>query len=102
MFGTGVPQGWLGSLSKSNLTQVRREWKRRQETKMSALATEDRLHRSWDRSLTDAPASRLVRIDVTTREILDLTPNYPTWFEPRGRVNFDVAPDVRHVVLGSA
>jgi dipeptidyl aminopeptidase/acylaminoacyl peptidase len=99
VFGTGVPQGWVGSLSRSNLAQLRRDWQRRQETEMSALATEDRLHRSWDRSLTDAPASRLVRIDVTTREILDLTPNYPTWFEPRGRVNFDVAPDGRHVVF---
>lgn len=97
--GTSVIPELAGSLGKTNLAAMTKEVKRRKDSKMTAKVTEDRQYRFFDKYLTDAPASRLLRVHATTKEIKDLTPGQDRWFQPDGAVSFELSPDGRHLVL---
>lgn len=88
-----------GGLGETERAAMKKELKRRQEAKMTARVTEDRQYRYFDKYLTDGFASRLLRINVATREVKDLTPGYDRWFQADGEFVFDVAPDGRHVLM---
>lgn len=98
--GTTVIPELAGGFAKTNLAAMAREVKRRKDSKMTAKVTEHRQFRFWDKYLTDNLASRLLRVNVATREILDLTPGYDRWFQTDGGVQFDVSRDGTQVVLG--
>lgn len=97
--GTGVIPELAGSLGKTNLAAMTKEVKRRKDSKMTAKATEDRQYRFFDKYLTDAPASRLLRVHLATRAVKDLTPGHDRWFQPDGGVSYELSPDGRHLVL---
>jgi dipeptidyl aminopeptidase/acylaminoacyl peptidase len=78
---------------------MKKEIKRRKDSKMTARVTENRQYRFFDRWLTDNLANRLLRVDVTTREIKDLTPASDRLFSPSGEVDFDVSPDGKQIAL---
>lgn len=88
-----------GDFSPAHLAAMSKEVKRRKDSKMTAKVTEDRLYRHFDKYLTDQLASRLLRVNVSTREIKDLTPGHDRWFQADGEANFEVAPDGSQVVL---
>jgi len=99
VFGTSVIPELAGDLSKTNLAAIKKEAKRRKDSKVTAKVTEDRQYRYFDKYLTEKLASRLVRVNVTTKEIKDLTPGYDRWFQSDGEVSFDIAPDGSQLVL---
>ena len=99
VFATQVIPELAGSLAKADLAAMKKEAKRRKDSKMTAYASEYRQYRYFDRNLTDNLANRLVRIDVASKALTDLTPKYDRLFAPSGEVRFDIAPDGRHVVV---
>ena len=99
VFATQVIPELAGGLAKADLAAMKKEAKRRKDSKMTAYASEYRQYRWFDRNLTDNLANRLLRIDVASKALTDLTPKYDRLFQPSGEVRFDIAPDGRHVAL---
>lgn len=99
VFGTQVIPELAGTLDAQAIAAMRAAAARRKASKMTAIATEVQQYRWFDRNLTDNLASRLVRIGVVDRVLVDLTPGYPRLFKHSGDVHYDVAPDGRHVAL---
>lgn len=114
-YGVGAPQ-WLpdgsgllvatrvipelaGTLAPTDLAALRKEQKRRQESKVSAKATESRVFRYWDSWVTEELAGRLVRFDLATRAVRDLTPGFKYPFSVSGDFSFTVSPDGRHAAV---
>ncbi len=95
---TVIPE-LAGSWSKSDLAAIKQEIKRRKDSKMTAKVTEDRQYRYWDHWLTDRLASRLLRVNLTTKECTDLTPKWDRLFQNSGDVNYDLSPDGKQVAL---
>src|SRR5262249_50998459 len=89
-----------GKLEKADLAAMRKEIKRRKESKMTARATENRQYRFWDRNLTDNLAHRLVIVNLETKALVDLTPRWDRLFTMTSEtVSFDISPDGRYVAV---
>ena len=91
-----------GKLDKIDVATMRKEVKRRKESKMTARVTENRRYRFWDQNLTDNLAHRLVLVNVETKSLTDLTPKWDRLFGFRmtGEVSFfEVAPDGRDIAV---
>ena len=99
VFATQVIPELAGSFAKSDLAAMKKEAKRRKDSKMTAYASEYRQYRYFDKNLTDNLANRLLKIDVASKALVDLTPKYDRLFAPSGEVRFDIAPDGRHVAV---
>ncbi len=99
VFATQVIPELAGRFAKADLAAMKKEAKRRKDSKMTAYTSEYRQYRWFDRNLTDNLANRLLTIDVASKALTDLTPQYDRLFAPSGEVRFDVAPDGRHVAL---
>ena len=95
---TVIPE-LAGSLGKGDLAAMKKEIKRRKDSKVTARVTENRQYRFFDHYLTDNLASRLLRVNLQTREIKDLTPQAAQLFQNSGDVNYDIAPDGKSVAL---
>ncbi len=95
---TVIPE-LAGSLAQADLAAMKKEIKRRADSKMTAKVTEDRQYRYFDHWLTDNLASRLVLVNVTTKEFKDLTPKWKVLFQTSGDVNYDISPDGKLVAL---
>ncbi len=99
VFATQVIPELAGSFAKTDLAAMKKEAKRRKDSKMTAYATEYRQYRYFDKNLTDNLANRLLKIDVASKALADLTPKYDRLFAHSGDVRFDIAPDGRHIAL---
>ncbi len=99
VFATQVIPQLAGSFAKADLTAMKKEIKRRKDAKMTAYVTEYRQYRWFDKNLTDNLANRLLKIDVASKTLTDLTPKYDRLFSPAGEARFEIAPDGRHVAL---
>ena len=99
VFATQVIPELAGSFAKGDLAAMKKEAKRRKDSKMTAYVSEYRQYRWFDRNLTDNLANRLLKIDVGSKALTDLTPKYDRLFFSSGEVRFDVAPDGRHLAL---
>ena len=97
--GTTVIPEFAGEMTKEQLRLMKKEIKRRKDSKVSAKATENRQYRFFDHWLTDNLASRLLLVDVTTKEFKDLTPASAQLFSNGGGVSFDIAHDGRQIAL---
>jgi dipeptidyl aminopeptidase/acylaminoacyl peptidase len=99
VFSTEVIANLAGKLTTKDLAAMRKESKRRRESKMTGLATENRQYRYFDRNLFDNPANRLVSVDVDTRALTDLTPGWDRLFSGTGDSSYDIAPDGKSIAL---
>ena len=97
---TVIPE-LAGALAKADLAAMRKEVKRRKDSKMTAKVTEDRQYRYFDHWLTDNLASRLVLVNTATKEFKDLTPKWTRLFQTSGDVNYDLSPDGTQVALAA-
>ncbi|MDB6114376.1 MAG: ptpA 4 [Lacunisphaera sp.] len=95
---TVIPE-LAGTLAKTDLAAMKKEIKRRKDSKMTARVTENRQYRYFDHYLTDNLANRLVLFDVTTKETKDLTPKWDRLFTTSGDVTYDLSPDGTSVAL---
>jgi dipeptidyl aminopeptidase/acylaminoacyl peptidase len=98
---TSVIPELAGKLAKEDLAAMRKEIKRRKDTKMTAKVTEDRQYRYFDHWLTDNLASRLVCVNTVTKAFTDLTPKWTRLFQNSGDVNYDLSPDGKLVALAA-
>ncbi|MBL0027819.1 MAG: S9 family peptidase [Rhodanobacteraceae bacterium] len=99
VFATQAIPELAGTFAKADLAAMKKEAKRRKDSKMTAYATEYRQYRFFDKNLTDNLANRLLKIDVGSKVLTDLTPKYDRLFLHSGELHFDVSPDGRHVAL---
>ena len=99
VFGMKVVPELAGELDKGNLAAMSKDVARRKASKMTGYATEVQQYRWFDKNLTDNLANRLVRYDLASKALTDLTPGYPRLFMPSGEVKFDIAPDGRQIAL---
>jgi dipeptidyl aminopeptidase/acylaminoacyl peptidase len=97
--GTTVIPDLAGTLSKKDIAAMKKESKRRKDSKMTARATEYRLYRYFDHYLTDKLASRLLRVDVAKKEAVDLTPGFDRLFGVDGELRYEVSPDGSQVAV---
>ncbi|MCL4811485.1 MAG: S9 family peptidase [Vicinamibacteraceae bacterium] len=88
-----------GTLSKDDRAAIRKEIKRRRESKMTARVTEHRQYRYFDRYLTDSAAQRLLHVTLETGAVRDLTPAWDRPFTVSGEVDYDLSPDGRWITL---
>ncbi len=93
VFATRVFPALAGQLAKDDLAAMRKEAKRLKDSKMTAKVTEDRVYRFWDAWLTDGHAHRLVRVDLETKALTDLTPGWDRLFSLDGTASFEVSDD---------
>jgi dipeptidyl aminopeptidase/acylaminoacyl peptidase len=96
---TQVIPSLAGKLQKSDLAAMKKEAKRRKDSKMTAYATELRQYRYFDKNLTDGLADRLLKVNVGTKAVQDLLPGHDRPFDTNGEARFSVAPDGRHVAI---
>ena len=95
---TVIPE-LAGAMTKADLTAMKKEVKRRRDSKITAKATEDRQYRYFDHYLTDNLAGRLLLVNGETKEFKDLTPTSRQLFSNSGDVAYDIAPDGRSIAL---
>ncbi|MBA4136433.1 MAG: hypothetical protein C0518_03855 [Opitutus sp.] len=96
---TVIPE-LAGKMGADDLAAMKKEIKRRKDSKMTAKVTEDRQYRYFDQWLTDNLAHRLLLVDVAAKSFKDLTPEQKELFQTSGSVNYDIAPDGKTIVLG--
>lgn len=96
---TTVIPDLAGALTKADLAAMKKEIKRRKDSKMTAKVTENRQFRYFDHYITDSAANRLLVVTLATKEFKDLTPKWDRRFTVSGEVNYDLAPDGKWVAL---
>lgn len=89
----------VGKWAKADLDAMKKEIKRRKDSKMTAKVTENRQYRFWDAWLTDNLASRLLVVDAAAKTFRDLTPTRDYLFSNSGDAAFDIAPDGKSIAL---
>lgn len=99
VFATQVIPALAGAMGKDELAAMKKEAKRRKDSKMTAYVTEFRQYRFFDKNLTDNLANRLLKVDVKTKALTDLTPGFDRLFMPSGEVRFDIAPQGKTLAL---
>ena len=99
VFATAAIPEFIGKWEKGDLAAMKKEFKRRKDSKMTAKVTENRQYRYFDKYLTDNLVHRLLRVDLETKALTDLTPGADRLFLNSGEVHFDVAPDGKTIAL---
>lgn len=89
----------VGKWDKTDVAAMKKEIKRRKDSKMTAKVTENRQYRFFDAWLTDNLASRLLVVDVAAKTFRDLTPQRDYLFSNGGDVPFDIAPDGKAIAI---
>jgi dipeptidyl aminopeptidase/acylaminoacyl peptidase len=97
--GTSVIPELAGALAKNDIAAMKKEAKRRKDSKMTAKVTENRQYRYFDRYLTDNLASRLLRVNVAGKEAIDLTPGFDRLFRADGEWSYELSPDGSQIAV---
>ncbi len=95
---TAIPE-LAGKWAKEDLAAMKKEFKRRKDSKMTAKVTENRQYRYFDHYITDVVAHRLLRVDLATKALTDLTPSVDRLFLNSGEFHYDVSPDGKMIAL---
>lgn len=80
---------------------MKQELKRRKESKVSAKVSESGLLRFFDTWQMDDHASRLMMVDLDSREVTPLTPRWTRRFRFNDEVDYDVSPDGKWLVVSA-
>jgi dipeptidyl aminopeptidase/acylaminoacyl peptidase len=99
VFATAAIPELIGKWTKEDRDAMKKEFKRRKDSKMTAKVTENRQYRHFDKWLTDNNVHRLLRIDLETKALTDLTPTVDRLFLSSGEVHFDISPDGKTIAL---
>ena len=84
---------------RGDLDSLKAEMKRRKDSKVSAIASEDRVFRYWDHYIEDGYVQHLYRYDLATEKVTDLTPEWYRLFHYTGGVDYDIAPDGKEIAV---
>lgn len=96
---TSVIPELTGTLAKADLAAMKKEIKRRKDSKMTAKVTENRQYRYFDHYIVDSAAHRLLTVTLATKETKDLIPKWDRLFTVSGEVSYDLSPDGKWIVL---
>jgi dipeptidyl aminopeptidase/acylaminoacyl peptidase len=101
-FPDGNRIAFLSSVLKDHLTleATKARIEERDKGPVKAHVTEDRVYRFWDTWLDTGEVPHLFVLDLTTRAIVDLTPDSKRWWDwndPEGQ--YDIAPDGSEVAF---
>ena len=88
-----------GKWAADDLAAMKKEIKRRRDSKMTAKVTEGRTYRYFDHWLTDQLSSHLLQLDLESKSLKDLMPQSQDQFGFSGEFDFDISPDGRLVAL---
>jgi dipeptidyl aminopeptidase/acylaminoacyl peptidase len=82
------------------LDETAKEAKRRADSKVKAHSTEQRFYRFWDRWVCEDPWTHFFRVDLTSREVTDLTPGMTRFIALMDNPgSWDIAPDGREIAF---
>ena len=95
---TVIPE-LAGQLAQEDLAAMKKEIKRRKDSKMTAKVTENRQYRYFDHYITDSAANRLLVFALATKGLKDLTPKWDRLYTVSGEVNYDLSPDGKWIAL---
>ena len=95
---TVIPE-LAGKLAKEDLAAMKKEIKRRKDSKMTAKVTENRQYRYFDHYITDSAANRLLVFTLATKELRDLTPKRDRPYTVSGEVSYELSPDGKWIAL---
>jgi dipeptidyl aminopeptidase/acylaminoacyl peptidase len=98
---TRVISELAGKWTDSDREATRKEAAKRRDSKMTAKVSEHRVYRFWDAWLTDDLAHRLLKVDLATRSVTDLTPGWDRLFAFDGSADFEISPDGRWVAFAA-
>ena len=84
---------------KADLDAMKKEFKRRKDSKITAKVTENRQYRYFDKYITDIVANRLVRVDLASKALTDLTPSVDRLFLNSGEIHYDISPDGKTIAI---
>ena len=99
IIGTNSIPTLKGKWSADDIAAMKKEMKRRLNSKMTAKVTEDRTYRYFDRWLTDQLSSHLLQFDLDTKSLKDLTPLSQDQFNVANTFDFHISPDGAYVAL---
>ncbi len=85
----------------NNLDSMKKVIEQKKKSKVTAKVSEDRLIRYWDRWLTDGNYPRLFMIDLETKKIIDLLPNWKNYFDLMEGADFDISPDGKEIAFAA-
>lgn len=83
----------------TNLDSMKKVIDQRKKSKITAKVSEDRLIRYWDRWLTDGYFPRLFAVDLETKKIVDLLPNWKNYFDLMEGADYDISPDGKEIAF---
>jgi len=77
-----------------NFDKLDKKLKDKKESKVSAIVTEDRLYKYWDKWLTDSLYPRIFAIDINNNDsIIDLMPGSARFLGLMGSSEYNISPD---------
>src|SRR5882724_8953078 len=85
----------------SDREAMKKELKKKKDSKVTALATENAVFRYFDSWQTDGQATHLVMVDLVTEKTTDLTPRWERRFRFNDEVQYDVSPDGKWIALSA-
>ncbi len=79
---------------------LKKEIKKKKDSKVSAKVTENRFYRYWDNFLTEDYVTHLFRVEVSTGKIENMTPGLDKITSADGgSIDYDISPDGTLVIL---
>lgn len=96
VFAATITPGYGGDFEK--LSEIRQQ---REDSKVTAKVTENRIYRHWDRWLTDGDYPRLFRVDLEDGKVTDLMPGSKRFFAMMGGPEYDISPDGKWIAVSA-
>jgi len=103
-FPDGKRIAFLAQVYKDALTldAARERRDAHEKDKVKAYVTEDCISRYWDGWITDGRTYHVFSVDLATRAVVDLTPNFTGWFNPDHPEGcYDISPDGREIAFSA-
>lgn len=86
---------------EDDLEIMKKEVKKKRESKVTAKVTENRLYRYWDSWLTEGYLPRIFIYDFETQEKINLTKGLSMIFELNGGINYSISPEGKYLAFNA-
>ncbi|RCK75804.1 MAG: Alanyl dipeptidyl peptidase [Ignavibacteriae bacterium] len=83
----------------NNLDSMKKVIEQKKKSKVTAKASESRLIRYWDRWLTEGYYPRLFSVDIETKKVTDLLPDWKNYFDLMEGADYDISPDGKEIAF---
>lgn len=83
----------------SNLDSMKKVIDEKKKSKVTAKVSENRMIRYWDRWLTDGYYPRIFSVDLQSKKVTDLLPDWKNYFDLMDGADFDISPDGKEIAF---